>query len=341
MSKVFVIDIAKCNGCHNCQVACKDEHCEQSWMPYAQAQPLTGQFWCKVNEKEHGQVPVVRLSYTPVLGAQDDAIKEYAPECCQEREDGLIVLDPEKCKGRKDIADKFDGVFWNEELEICQGCTGCAHLIDNDWEEPRCVDACCTDALRYVEESEVDLTGAEKRGNVYYLNVPKRFIAGLLYDPEVDEVVIGATVVLMLNGEQIAETVTDDFGDYRFVQIEPGAYELVVSAKGFETKTIAADCTEQDIYVGDEPLAFIDDRRFYPSAADIARRDRAEAVIKWAEMRRDVQMEEDEVANFAVDCPCCGKHLNVQADSGIYRCQFCKADLTEVIAEKAAELAAK
>lgn len=35
MSKVFVIDVAKCSGCYNCQLACKDEHCENDWRPYA------------------------------------------------------------------------------------------------------------------------------------------------------------------------------------------------------------------------------------------------------------------------------------------------------------------
>ena len=35
MSKVFVIDVARCSGCHNCQLACKDEHCENDWRPYA------------------------------------------------------------------------------------------------------------------------------------------------------------------------------------------------------------------------------------------------------------------------------------------------------------------
>ena len=31
--KVFVIDEQKCNGCHNCQIACKDEHCGNDWSP--------------------------------------------------------------------------------------------------------------------------------------------------------------------------------------------------------------------------------------------------------------------------------------------------------------------
>ena len=31
--KVFVIDVAICNGCYNCQIACKDEHVGNDWTP--------------------------------------------------------------------------------------------------------------------------------------------------------------------------------------------------------------------------------------------------------------------------------------------------------------------
>ena len=65
--KAFLIDVAKCNGCHNCQISCKDEHCGTEWMPYAAAQPMTGHVWCKVEEKVRGSVPVVRVSYTPLV----------------------------------------------------------------------------------------------------------------------------------------------------------------------------------------------------------------------------------------------------------------------------------
>ena len=67
MSKVFVVDIKYCNGCRNCQIACKDEHCGQPWLPIAEAQPMTGQFWCKINEEVRGQVPLVKMTYTPVM----------------------------------------------------------------------------------------------------------------------------------------------------------------------------------------------------------------------------------------------------------------------------------
>ena len=34
--KVFVIDVAKCNGCHSCQIVCKDEHVANDWTPIRQ-----------------------------------------------------------------------------------------------------------------------------------------------------------------------------------------------------------------------------------------------------------------------------------------------------------------
>ena len=145
--KIFLVDVARCNGCHNCQIACKDEHCGTSWLPYAAEQPDTGQFWCQVKQEVHGSVPKVNMTYMPVIGAQTEAIREYAPEVLQEREDGLVVIDPEKAKGREDIAERFEGVYWNAELGVPQGCTGCAHLLDDGWTVPRCVDACAVGGL--------------------------------------------------------------------------------------------------------------------------------------------------------------------------------------------------
>ena len=128
--KIFMVDVAKCSGCYNCQIACKDEHCENDWAIYAAPQPHSGQFWCKMNQKEHGQIPKVRVEYWPIFGGQNPAIADYAPEVLMDREDGLQVIMPEKAKGRRDIAEKFAGVYFNEELDIPQACTGCAHLVD-------------------------------------------------------------------------------------------------------------------------------------------------------------------------------------------------------------------
>jgi len=63
--KTFIVDVAKCNGCYNCQVVCKEEHVGNDWTPYAKPQPDTGQFWMKMNEKVRGTVPKVMMSYVP------------------------------------------------------------------------------------------------------------------------------------------------------------------------------------------------------------------------------------------------------------------------------------
>ena len=81
------------------------------------------------------------------------------------REDGLVVIDPEKCTGCKSCVDvcPSNAIFMNENLNIAQKCTGCAHLLDSgEWTEPRCVDACPTMALKFMEEDEAQ--GADRQG---------------------------------------------------------------------------------------------------------------------------------------------------------------------------------
>ena len=164
MAKTFFIDVAKRNGCRNRQVVCKDEHCGADWLPYAAAQPDTGQFWIKVDERVRGSVPKVRMSYMPhgcMLCVDAPCIAASENGAVYRRPDGIVIIDPEKAKGQRVIADAcpFDAVFYNGELEVPQKCTGYAHLLDDGWEDPRCVDACPTGALQFVEEEGLDNMG--------------------------------------------------------------------------------------------------------------------------------------------------------------------------------------
>ena len=160
MAKAFVIDVAKCSGCYNCQLACKDEHAENDWTPYAKPQPLTGQFWCRVTDHVQGTIPKVRIHYIPRFcnHCRNAACMEAAKDgAVYRREDGLVIIDPEKAAGQKQIADAcpYGAVYWNEALNLPQKCTGCAHLLDHGHKLPRCVEACPTDALMFGEEEEL------------------------------------------------------------------------------------------------------------------------------------------------------------------------------------------
>ncbi len=98
----MVIDVTKCNGCYNCFLSCKDEHCGNDNVPYALSQPMTGQFWMRINEKERGKYPWVKVAYTaiPCMHCENAAcIKASQNGAIYRRADGIVIIDPEKAKG--------------------------------------------------------------------------------------------------------------------------------------------------------------------------------------------------------------------------------------------------
>jgi tetrathionate reductase subunit B len=270
MGKALVIDISKCNGCYNCQIACKDEHVGNDWTPIAKPQPDIGHFWMKVTDIVQGTVPKVRVRYMlDICQHCDEApcIAACKSKSIYKRDDGIVIIDPQKCKGKGDCikACPYEVIYFNDELEIAQKCTFCAHLLDKDWKEPRCVDACPTGALVFGEESELKEliakaevlkpeSGAKPR--VYYIDLPnKYFIAGEVYDPEADECLIGASVTLVdAEGKKVATLATDEFGDFWFERQEPGTYSLRIEMKGYAPKTIEAIDATKDVNVGEIEL---------------------------------------------------------------------------------------
>jgi Fe-S-cluster-containing dehydrogenase component len=271
MAKAFVIDVARCCGCYNCQLACKDEHVDNDWTPYAKPQPDTGQFWLKVQENVCGTIPKVKMHYIPMLCNHCE--KPACIDACQDkaiskRDDGLVIIEPEKCMARDGCkacvaACPYDAIYFNEELRLAQKCTGCAHLLDNGYKLPRCVESCPTDAMRFGEEEDLkDLiegatvlkpgTGCNPR--VYYRNIPGKFIAGTVYDPVDKEVIIGARC-LLTSGGKVVETFTDTYGDFWFRDLAFGTYSVSIEAKGFKGKYFSDLNTAKDVNLGDIPLA--------------------------------------------------------------------------------------
>src|SRR3990170_7253590 len=211
MGKVLVIDVAICNGCYNCQIACKDEHVGNDWTPYAKPQPDTGQFWTKVEEIVRGTVPKVKMAYMHSICQHcDDApcITACPEKAIYKRDDdGIVIIDPTKCRGSRLCVDAcpYGVIYYNWDLNLAQKCTFCAHLIDKGWKDTRCSDACPTGAFTFGDDTDPEIKakieGAEllkpelaTRPRVYYLNLPKKWIAGAIYDSEEDECTQGATV---------------------------------------------------------------------------------------------------------------------------------------------------
>jgi tetrathionate reductase subunit B len=149
----------------------------------------------------------------------------------------------------------------NEDLNIAQKCTFCAHLLDDGWKEPRCVDAHPTLALKFGEETELrDLISKAEvlhpefktKPRVYYMNIPRKFVGGTVYAPVEKEVVIGAICTLTdtKSGKKLTAT-TDGFGDF-FEGLKEGMFSLNIE-KGGKTKKIDSISTDKDVNLGDIP----------------------------------------------------------------------------------------
>lgn len=265
--KVFVIDLAKCNGCYGCQLACKDEHVGNDWMPYSKPQPDTGHFWLRMGETVHGQAPKVKVEYRPLpcMHCDDPACIRAGEGAVYKRPDGLVIIDPVKAQGKKDLvrACPYQAIYWNEELGIPQKCTGCAHLVD-EGQLPHCVDFCATGALRFGEEEDFaeEIAAAEvlqpqlcQKPRVYYLNLPKLFIGGDIWDPAANEIIENAVITLKDETGKEMTTTSDNFGDFWFRKLEAGNYSLSIQAEGFQDFSVENIQLEKSLNLGSFPLA--------------------------------------------------------------------------------------
>ncbi|MFC1908384.1 4Fe-4S dicluster domain-containing protein [Chloroflexota bacterium] len=263
----MVIDVEKCEDCNNCFLSCKDEHVDNDFPGYSAPQPGHGHRWMNIMRKERGQYPVIDVAYLPVPCMHcDDApcIKRAKDGAVYKRNDGIVIIDPIKAAGQTSITSScpYGAIWWNEENNIPQKCTFCAHLLDDGWKVPRCVQSCPTGALsmQYVEDSEVqDIIEAEgleahepnykTKPRVYYKNLYRFtmcFIGGsvAVQVESKSECVQGATVILLsaLN-EKIDESLTDNFGDFKFDNLEEnsGKYTLEIVHPDYERKILEVD----------------------------------------------------------------------------------------------------
>ncbi|MDR3295604.1 MAG: oxidoreductase [Clostridiales Family XIII bacterium] len=263
----IVLDVALCHDCNNCFVACKDEHADNSWLPYTQPMPWHGHRWMNIQRLERGEGDRVDVAFlpTPCQHCADAPCVKAHPDCISRRSDGIVLLDPQKAQGKKDIMDSCPyGVFyWNEESAVAQKCTMCAHLLDDGWAMPRCVHSCPTGALQFytVEPEEMEKKVAKEKlssyraeigtkPNVYYKNLyrfTKNFITGAVLKD--DDCLEDAVVQLTGNAVDSAQK-TDYFGEFKFDGLDDGAYTLSVNGKAVKTVEISS----KSVNVGEIPV---------------------------------------------------------------------------------------
>ena len=269
----IAVNTENCMACYNCVMACKDEHCGFATAVSA-PQPHEGQFWVNIVSRERGDDNrKVKSSNVALMCAHCDD-----PACAKaakngaviRRADGIVLIDPEKAKGQKAIADAcpIGAIYWNEELQLPQKCTMCAHLLDEGYAQPRCVEACPNQALYFGDlddpNSEVSRVIAAGRAaplkplegqktGVTWLNIPTVFLAGSVYlpgDETGDEPAEGARVTLTCRETgAVTQVETNYFGDWEAEWLTPDAtYDIRIEYRGWPPVALTAR-TDTDHYV--------------------------------------------------------------------------------------------
>ena len=264
----LIIDVDNCNNCHMCTLATKDEYVGNNFPGYSAEMPKRGANWIDMKKKERGQTPMIDIGYIPTMCQHcDDApcLKAAKNDAVIKRDDGIIIIDPEKSKGQKQIVDScpHGSISWNEELEMPQIWFFDAHLLDEGWTQPRAVKVCATGAMwaKKIEDKEMsDLVEKENlevlnpefdtKPRVYYKNLyryNKCFIGGSVYEKlnGVEDCSSGITVRIFQNNKLLNETRTDSFGDFKFDKLAPdsGSYRIDLIKSGKE-KSIDVELNE-------------------------------------------------------------------------------------------------
>ncbi len=244
----LVIDLALCFNCNNCRMACMDEHVGNDWKPYTESMTRHHANWIETTQKVRGQAPRIDACYLvkPCQHCENaECIKAY-PNQVYRRKDGVVLIDPNKARGNKDLVNHcpYHAMSWNEELNVAQKCTMCAHILDSNMEpgKPRCAHSCPTEALKHFMITEEEMQemiqkenleqlrpSLQSKPHVYYKNLyryTKNFITGCILHEE--DIVEGADVVLSGEGV-VLEQKTDYFGEFKFDQLECGSYTIEVN----------------------------------------------------------------------------------------------------------------
>jgi Fe-S-cluster-containing dehydrogenase component len=262
----LIIDVAACTNCQLCALAAMDEYVGNDWPGYAAPMPKHGHRWIDILQRERGQLPMIDLAYVPTMCNHcDDApcMKAAKDGAVKKRDDGIVIIDPVKAKGQKQLVEAcpYGAIWWNEELSLPQAWPFDAHLIDQGWQQTRGQQSCPTGAMRAVklEDAEMERMAHEEKlevikpelgtkPRIYYQNLwryDRCFIGGTLSaaNDGVIDCVEGASVRLVKDGAPVAETKSDNYGDFKFDRLDEnsGRYSVEIAAGDRPKKVVAVE----------------------------------------------------------------------------------------------------
>lgn len=278
----LIIDVERCENCNNCVLAAKDEHVGNDFPGYSAPAAQKGAELISISRKVRGEAPVLDTAYlikmcnhcdnAPCMKVGGDAISK--------RDDGIVIIDPEKAKGRKDIVKScpYGAIVWNEESQLPQTWIFDAHLLDQGWNKPRCAQSCPTSVFEAVKVSDAEMEQRAKaeelevlqphfnaKPRVYYRNMHrynKCFIGGTVTAQinGVEECAEGAQVTLFKGGElrddqQLQSVQADVFGEFKLDKLDPNSGDYRIQVKHAEHGEAVREAVLGDsVYLGEIKL---------------------------------------------------------------------------------------
>jgi hypothetical protein len=183
----------------------------------------------------------------------------------RKRDDGIIIIDPIAAKGGSDIPSlcPYGMIKWDADAAIPHIWNFDAHLLDNGWSAPRCVQACPTSALQAVKLEDADmaakaadqqlsvLPGAQATGRIYYRSVHRLthyLAAGTVLHKENGRMECAGALAVGLyeDGTERAVTVTDAFGEFAFGRVSPNCAQIEIRLSDSEGHNVRVLALEGD-----------------------------------------------------------------------------------------------
>jgi Fe-S-cluster-containing dehydrogenase component len=269
----MIIDVAECTNCQLCALSAMDEYVGNTWPGVAAPMPRHGHQWIDIKQKERGQAPMIDIAYVPTMCNHCDNAPCLAKggDAVKKRADGIVIIDPDKAKGRKDLVEScpYGHIWWNEELQLPQIWPFDAHLLDQGWQQTRGQQACPTGAMRAikVEDSEMERMARDEslevikpeagtKPRVYYRNLwrySKSFIGGSVATEAngVVDCVEGASVRLIKEGQTVARAITDNYGDFKFDKLDENSGRYTIEVMGLGRTKMLDASLGASVFVGE------------------------------------------------------------------------------------------
>ncbi|MGI9203903.1 MAG: 4Fe-4S dicluster domain-containing protein [Woeseiaceae bacterium] len=270
----MIVDVARCHNCYNCFVATKDEYVGNDHDNYAAPQPLHGHSWVDMEYRESGQWPMVETSFRPVMCNHcDDApcIAAAKNDAVRKRDDGIVIIDPRRAKGQKQLVDAcpYGAIYWNEESQLPQAWPFDAHLLDRGWPRTKLESVCPTEVFQSVKVTDEEMrkiakdqdlvtlaSDTEAKPRVYYKNnqpFTTCFVGGTIVRQVngTEECIEGAILTVMQNDKSLGSAPSDAFGEFKIKGIECncGPIAVCIEIDGKLVRSITVDVADS-VYMG-------------------------------------------------------------------------------------------